>query len=180
MVGESTGSDDTASGFCRLRQPEVEHLHRAIGSQLDVRWLQVPVDDPLLVSGFEGLGDLLRDRQCLVDWNRALCDSVGERRPLDQFHDERRHAVALLEAVDVRDVRMVQRREDFGFALEPRQPLGVCRNGLRQDLDRDLPLQVRVSSAIHLAHAADADLGGDFIRAEAGASSQSHGKWLRL
>jgi hypothetical protein len=45
------------------------------------------MDDPLLVRGFERLGDLLRDRQCLVDWNRALSNSVGERRPFDQFHD---------------------------------------------------------------------------------------------
>jgi len=89
---------------------------------------------------FESLGDLLRDRQCLIDWNRALCNSVGERRPLDQFHYEPSHTIALLEAVDDRNVGMIQRREDFGFALEPHQPLGVCGNGLRQDLDRDLPL----------------------------------------
>ena len=70
---------------------------------------------------------------------------------------------------------MIQRREDFGFALEPHQPLGVCRNGLRQDLDRDLPLQVRVSSAIHLTHAAHADLGGDFIGADTSSCYEGHG-----
>jgi len=29
--------------------------------------------------------------------------------------------------VDDRDVGMIQRREDFGFTLEPHQPPGVCR-----------------------------------------------------
>ena len=42
----------------RLRQAEVEHLHDAVRSQLDVGRLQVAVDDPLLVGGFERLGDL--------------------------------------------------------------------------------------------------------------------------
>ena len=35
-------------------------------------------------------------------------DTVGERRPLDQFHHERTDTVGLLQAVDLRDVRMVQ------------------------------------------------------------------------
>ena len=49
-----------------------------------------------------------------------------------------------------------------------------------QDLDRDRPIEPRVACFIDLAHAAHADLGSDLIRAEAGARSQSHGKWLRL
>ena len=134
----------------------------------------------LLVRRFERLGNLLRDRQCLVNRNRALRNSVGERWPFDQLHYEPGHTIAFLQAVDDRDVGMIQRREDFGFALEPHQPLCVCRNGLRQDLDRDLPLQVLVSGAIHLSHAADTDLGGDFIRAEASANSERHGRWPRL
>jgi hypothetical protein len=34
------------------------------------------MNDALLVGGLERLGNLLRDRQCLVDWNRASPDSV--------------------------------------------------------------------------------------------------------
>ena len=47
------------------------------------------MDDALLVRRFERLGDLPRDRQRLVERNRALRDAIGERRPLDQFQDER-------------------------------------------------------------------------------------------
>ena len=61
-----------------------------------------------------------------------------------------------------------------------RASVGIVREGVRQHLDRDLATEVGVRGAPHLAHAAHADLGGDFIGAEAGASSQSHGKWLRL
>ena len=76
------------------------------------------MDDPLLVRGFEGLGD----RQRLINGNRALHDAVGQRRPLDQFHDERLHTIGIFEAVDLRDVRMVQRGKPFSFALEAGNP----------------------------------------------------------
>ena len=41
-------------------------------------------------------------------------------RPLDQFHDERRRAVALLQTVNGCDVRMIEPGKHFGFALETR------------------------------------------------------------
>ena len=46
----------------RFRQTEVQHLHGAIGAQLDVGGLQVAMNDAALVGGFEGVGDLPRDR----------------------------------------------------------------------------------------------------------------------
>ena len=49
-----------------LREPEVQHLHRAVRPQLDIGWLEIAVDDALLVRGFERLRDLPRDRQCFV------------------------------------------------------------------------------------------------------------------
>ena len=106
------------------------------------------MDDPQLVRGFQGLGYLLRDRQCLVDWNRALSNSVGERLPLHQLHHQRTDAVRLFQAVDLRDVRMVQRRQCLGFTLEAGQPLGIVRNGVGEDFDRDLPTQVGIRGAI--------------------------------
>ena len=63
--------------------------------------------------------------------NRPLRDAVRERRPLDQLHHERGDAVRSFQAVDRRDVRMIQRREDFGFALEPGQALGIGGDRLR-------------------------------------------------
>ena len=63
--------------------------------------------------------------------------------------------------------------EHFGFALEAGEPVrDRSANDVGQDLDRDLALQLRVVRAVDLAHAAGADLGGDFVRAEAGAGSQ--------
>ena len=69
------------------------------------------------------------------------------------------------------NVRVVQGREDFGFALKAREPFGVGRDVQGQHLHRHLALQLRVGGAIHLPHPALAHLGGDRIRAEAGAWS---------
>ena len=66
----------------RLRETEIQHLDRAVGADLDVGRLQIAMDDALLVRGFERLGDLLRDRQRLVERNRALRDAIRERRRL--------------------------------------------------------------------------------------------------
>ena len=71
IVGDVvTSSAATRRRVERLRQPEVQHLHRAVVADLDVRRLQIAMDDPLLVRRFERLGDLLRDRQRLVERNR--------------------------------------------------------------------------------------------------------------
>ena len=85
-------------------------------------------------------GDLLRDRQRVIDRNGSLGDAVRQRRPLDQLHDEGRRAVALLQTVNGSDVRMIEPGEHFGFALEARQPLTIGRHRLGQHLDADRTL----------------------------------------
>ena len=52
---------------------------------------------------------------------------------------------------------MVQRREELGLALEPRQTLFVFRKLFGEDFDRDVAVELRVASAIDLTHAAFAD-----------------------
>ena len=67
-------------------------------------------------------------------------------------------------------------RQEIGFASCSNRCFGSRISGdvFREDLDRDLVLPLRVRRLIHLPHAAFADLGGDLIRAEAGAGSQGH------
>ena len=176
IVGEFASDAGAAAAAGRLqglRQPEVQHLDSAVVAHLDVRRLEIAMDDALLVRRLERLGDLVGDWQRLVERNRATRDALRQIVALDQFHHERAVTPpALLQAVDCSDVRMVQRGEDFRFALEARKPLGVTSDRRRQDLDRDLALQLRVGRPIHLAHAAGADRGGDFVGTEACAGDQ--------
>ena len=83
------------------------------------------MNDAALVSRLERVGDLPRDRERFIDRNRPVRDAIGKRRPFDQLHDQEWPGLALFEAVNVRDVWMVQRREDLRFATEPGQAIGV-------------------------------------------------------
>ena len=85
---------------------------------------------------------------------------------------------AALRGRDVRDVRMVQRREHFRFALKACEPIVIRRDGRRQNLDGDLALQLGVGGPIHLAHAAFANLGGDFVDAEPRAGGKGQSLWI--
>jgi hypothetical protein len=63
------------------------------------------MDDAVLVRGVERRGELAGDRHRLVEGQRAARDALGERRPLDQFEDERALAARrLFDPVDLRDV----------------------------------------------------------------------------
>jgi hypothetical protein len=86
------------------------------------------VDDPLLVRCFERVGDLLRDRHGFVEGDRAPRDALREIVALDELHHEGSQAPAFLEPVDRGDVRMIERGEDFRFALKTREPFRVRRD----------------------------------------------------
>src|SRR6185503_11465266 len=45
----------------RFGETEVEHFHRAVRADFDIRGFQIAVDDALLVRGLQGVGDLFRD-----------------------------------------------------------------------------------------------------------------------
>ena len=94
---------------------------------------------PLLVRRFERLGHLTRDSSDVVDRQTALvtrrrarCDALGERLALDQLQDQRLdrqpvpRRLALVDAVDRPDVRMVERRQQTRLALEARRRSGLA------------------------------------------------------
>src|SRR5215207_2538949 len=67
---------------------------------------------------------------------------------------------------------MIQRGKGLRFTLKPGYALGVRDKGFRQNLDRDVAIQLRVTGSVDLAHAADPKQGADLVRAEAGADNQ--------
>ena len=70
------------------------------------------------------------------------------------------------DAVDLRDVRMIERRERPGFAVESRDAVGVASDQLGKDFQRDVAAEPGVARAKHLPHAAFAEFGNDSIGAE--------------
>ena len=141
------------------------------------------MDDSLVVRRLDGLGDLRGNPERIFQWNWPQLNAIGERRSLDEFQDERLDGPAeagphvfryLLEVVDRGDVWMIQRRENLRLAVKAREPVWIGRECVRQDLQRDIAIQLRIPGAIHLTHAACADRSDDFIRSEAGTWTQRH------
>jgi hypothetical protein len=50
------------------------------------------MNDARLVRGLQRVGDLLRDGQRLVEWNRTTRDALRQVVAFDQFHHERHDA----------------------------------------------------------------------------------------
>lgn len=108
-------------------EAEVQDLHVAIGRDEDVLGLEVAMDDAALVSGRKTAGDLHAVLDGATQRQRAGHQSRAEGLAFEQFH----HEGAPLEAVDLRDVRMIQRCQRPGFALEAPETIGVIRKRFR-------------------------------------------------
>ena len=98
------------------------------------------------MCGLERVGNLTGHGQRLVERNGPTRDPLRQVLAGDELHDQRRDAVRILEPVNGGNVGVIERREDFRFALEPGQPVGVGRERGRQKLDGDLALQLRVGA----------------------------------
>ncbi len=132
------------------------------------------MDDPLLVGGLERLGDLPRDREGLVERNGTLCDPGVEPFTFGQLHDEEVAAGDLFEGVDRRDAGVVQGGEGAGLALETGDPVLVLEELLGEDLDRHVPLELRVAGPVNLPHSPRAERGEDLPGTETGAGGERH------
>ena len=88
------------------------------------------MNNPVLMCRLERIGDLARDVERFADLDRTalrpLRDELGEGLPFDQFHHDGSCVPGPLDAVDLRDVGMVEGRERFRLPLESRQPIGIA------------------------------------------------------
>lgn len=103
---------------------------------------------------------------CVVDRNRPPGNPVGQSLPFDKFQYEVSRAGGLLDIVDPGNVGVVQCSQDLGFSLKARHAIGIAGEFFRQDLDRYVALQLGITRAINLSHAAFSKQGSDLVRPE--------------
>ena len=111
---------------------------------------------------------------------RAQSESLSQARQrpaqglaLHQLQHQAIHIAGFFQAVDGRDIGMVQRSQRTRLAAEARQPLRVARELSGQSLDGDIAAELAVVRAIYLAHAAGAQRRHDPIRSELPAQERS-------
>ncbi len=90
---------------------------------------------------------------------------ISARNESPSISSETRYGRLAFDAhvIDRQDVGVIQRACGNRFLGEAPLPLGI-EAGLEQDLDGDIALQPGIARAIHLSHAAGAELADDSFR----------------
>jgi hypothetical protein len=153
-------------GRQRLGEAKVEDFDGSVRTQLDVGRLEIAMNDAPFVGSSERISKLFRDLDCFVQRDGPVSQLVRERLALDELHDDAAAGAHVLEAIDLSDVRMIQRGEELRFALEPREPVRIVGEMIRQNLEGDVAQQLRIAGAQHDAHRAFPELRDDFIWAD--------------
>src|ERR1700737_4652697 len=146
-----------------LRQPEVQNLGVSSFGHKDVRGLDVAVNNAFRVRGVECVGDLNRQTEQDIGLDRFSGDAMLQGQPVQKLHDNDRLPVLVVNFVDRADVRMVQCRSSFGFALEAAESLRVLRDIIGQELEGNKPAEFDILSLVDNTHAAAAQLLNDAV-----------------
>lgn len=108
-----------------LRDAEVEQLNGPLTRDQDVRRLQVPVDDEVLMRVVNGAAHPLEQAKAVFDREALAIAVLGDGQPGHVLHGEPWRAIAGDAAVqEPRDAVMLQRREDLPLRPEPADEVG--------------------------------------------------------
>ena len=86
---------------------------------LDVRGLQIAMNDTPLVRRLEGDGHLQSQAKHIVERQRTRGQPIGQREAVDELEHEHRRLVRMLDAVNRRNAWMIEGREQLRLAFEP-------------------------------------------------------------
>jgi hypothetical protein len=143
------------------RKPEVDELHLAGVRDHHVARLDVAVQDAAPVRRRETAHEL--DADPLHALRRHRPRELVERLAANELPHEVRPPVELTDAVQRRDVRMLDARGRACLREELAQPLGVGRG---DELHRDVPLEQRVARDVHEAALAARDRPDELVLVE--------------
>jgi hypothetical protein len=94
-----------------------------------------------------------------------------ERLAIDEFA----YKVVIADIIDGDDVGVIERGDGAGFLLEALSARRVGGEIGRKDFQCDFACESSVARAVDFSHAAGAERGKDFVRAEAGSGVEWHG-----
>ncbi len=133
------------------------------------------MDDAAFVRSAERLGHLHRQLELWIDREAAAWDQFSERPAIDQLHRDHEPALDVLGLVDRYDVRVAECGDCLRFAAESLAPARVGGEIVGDDLERDEPVEARISGLVHLAHVACADQGDDLVGSHRCSRTKGHG-----
>jgi hypothetical protein len=161
-------------GLHQFREAEVQNLDAALFGDEQVLRFQVPMNDAFVVRCRQPMSDLNAhvDRPAKRYWAmpQLLFQSVSHQELRNQVGRTLEDA----EAINRKDVGMVQGRGRLRLLLKTPQPVGVFRNKGRKNFKRYVTLQNRVAGTINLAHSTRAQQAQNFVTINFRARGQCH------
>ena len=121
------------------------------------------MNDAFLVRRFQRIQNLFRNLQRFICRQRAALQPLRQRFGLHEFHDDASCFAGFFQAVDVSDIRVIQRGENLGFSLKTGETIRIIRESIRKSLDGNVSSELRVVSAEDDAHPSFAKRGSDLI-----------------
>ncbi len=88
----------------------------------------------------------------------ALGNSFRQGGAFDELENQGLGLACFFNAVNLPDVGMIQGGQNLRFSLKPGHSLAVRSKLFRQDLERHIPVQLGIGSAINFSHTAFTDL----------------------
>ena len=152
-----------AVAFARgSRDPEIRDQRVPAGKE-DVLGLDVPVNDTASVGMAEGVRDLERDLDRILDGKLPFADQpVAQGLALDERHHIVEQAVGFTGIDEPEDVRMLELGSEPDLALEAIAPHGDRQLGMK-DLDGNLAAVTDVLRQEDGRHASAAKLSLDLV-----------------
>ncbi len=90
-----------------FRQAEIGQLHLTPAGHENIGWLDVPVDDPVLVRNLQRCSDLHRIVQQCLQRQRTRSNPQLQGQPFEQLHGDERLAILLADVIDSTDVVVI-------------------------------------------------------------------------
>ena len=123
-----------------LRETEVSEMRFSRLVEQDIRWLDIAVDDPVLMGQLQGAGDFCQATHRPAKVLLKVVEAFGETAAREQFHAEECMTIDLTNFVNRHDVRVVEIRGRFGFLTETQDVRGRVQNRATHHLQRHLAI----------------------------------------
>ena len=119
------------------------------------------MNDPPLMSGLQRHRDLPRNRQRLLHPNGAPREAIRQCGTFHQLEHQRVHAVRFFQAMDARDIGVIERGQHLRFALEALHSVAGEGERSREHFERNIAVELDIVRTINFAHAAAAQQGSE-------------------
>src|SRR6266850_514382 len=105
---------------------------------------------------------------------------LAESHAFDKLHGDEVRPATLTDFVNVRDVRMIERRGGRRLLFKAAHSIMVSSHLHRQSLQSDFAMEPRILRQVHLAHSAFADFRDDAVVRKCCVDAQrfAHYLWL--